>query len=172
MKCVVLKDFTLLLGCHPPAAFALWRCCCAPQEGFPKHFYPCLRRKRLLDLHHRDLFLQEKSEQKNSCKVQSALEDKGLCILSRISANRNIAANNFCDNFCSLVGNKWLLAFSNKGKESLAVLPSPRIPCDSSNIWAGLWTVEHFAVVPSFWKAERENNFSLKTEIKWFWKSW
>lgn len=147
MKCVVLKD------CHPPARVSpscslcpvevlLW-----PQEGFPKHFYPFLRRKRLLDLHHRDLPLQEKSEQKNSCKVQSAVEDKGLCIFSRISANRNIAANNFCDNFCSLVGNKWLLAFSNKGKESLAILPSPRIPCDSSNMWAGSWTVEHFAVV-------------------------
>lgn len=40
MKCVVLKDFTLLLGCHPPAAFALWRCCCDLKKGFQSIFTP------------------------------------------------------------------------------------------------------------------------------------
>ena len=85
LPCVVPKDcHSLTRDCSPfPMKLLL-----LPREEVPKHYCPCLRRKRLFDLHKRGLPLGEKSEQKNSHRVHSVVEDTGLCVFfSRISAD-------------------------------------------------------------------------------------
>ena len=85
LSCVVPKD------CHCPARDCSrfpGKLLLLPREEVPKHYCPCLRRKRLLDLHKRGLPVGEKLEQKNSRTVHSVVKDKGLCIFfSSISAD-------------------------------------------------------------------------------------
>lgn len=152
LSCAVPKD------CHSPTRDCSplpMKLLLLPREDVPKHYSPCLRSKRLLDLHKRGLPLGEKSEQENGCRVHWVVEDKGLCIFfSRISADS-------C--WCGI--NDFLHFLIRE--ES----------CHSSLSPDALWFLKYAGWVvnssvlcscPSFCRAERQNSLSLKTgKIIW-----